>query len=84
MKSFNYANFSCNFSNACFCVSLAVSLNDEIEIDTRTGAPEIKGFSKEYLRDSSPRREEVLKEAQEMNERLQTQGIDVKDGAGLN
>ncbi|HEY6803745.1 MAG TPA: AAA family ATPase [Pyrinomonadaceae bacterium] len=55
----------------------------EIEIDARTGAPEIKGFSKEYLQDSSPRREEVLKEAQEMKDRLESQGISVKDGAGL-
>jgi conjugative relaxase-like TrwC/TraI family protein len=60
------------------------ALGYEIEIDARTGAPEIKGFSKEYLRDSSPRREEVRKEAQEMKERLASQGITVKEGAGLN
>src|SRR5260370_14571286 len=59
-------------------------LGYEIEIDVRTGAPEIKGFSKEYLRESSPRREEVHKEAQEMKERLESQGINVKEGAGLN
>src|SRR5712664_2521837 len=60
------------------------ALGYEIEVDPRTGAPEIKGFSKEYLRDSSPRREEVRKEAQEMKERLESQGITVKEGAGLN
>ncbi len=60
------------------------ALGYETEIDARTGAPEIKGFSKEYLRDSSPRREEVRKEAQEMKERLASQGITVKEGAGLN
>ena len=75
------------YATAIYRMALAEKLQGlgyEIEIDTRTGAPEIKGFSKEYLRDSSPRREEVLKEAQEMKERLQSQGINVKDGAGLN
>lgn len=75
------------YATAIYRMTLAEKLQGlgyEIEIDTRTGAPEIKGFSKEYLRDSSPRREEVLKEAQEMKERLQSQGINVKDGAGLN
>src|SRR5260370_38854973 len=42
------------------------ALGYEIEIDALTGAPEIKGFSKEYLRESSPRRKEVNKKAQEM------------------
>src|SRR5437588_6727709 len=75
------------YATAIYRMTLAEKLQGlgyEIEIDPRTGAPEIKGFSKEYLRDSSPRREEVLKEAQEMKERLQSQGISVKDGAGLN
>ncbi|PYS25530.1 MAG: conjugal transfer protein, partial [Acidobacteria bacterium] len=75
------------YATAIYRMTLAEKLQGlgyEIEIDPRTGAPEIKGFSKEYLRDSSPRREEVLKEAQEMKERLQSQGINVKDGAGLN
>ncbi len=75
------------YATAIYRMTLAEKLQClgyEIDIDTRTGAPEIKGFSKEYLRDSSPRREEVIKEAQEMKERLQTQGINVKDGAGLN
>jgi len=75
------------YATAIYRTTLAEKLQglgDEIEIDPRTGAPEIKGFSKEYLRDSSPRREEVLKEAQEMKERLQSQGINVKDGPGLN
>src|SRR6266404_4679633 len=75
------------YATAIYRMTLAEKLQGlgyEIEIDTRTGAPEIKGFSKEYLRDSSPRREELLKEAQEMKERLQSQGINVKDGAGLN
>src|SRR5438874_1418639 len=60
------------------------ALGYQIEIDRRTGAPEIKGFSKEYLHEASPRREEVRKEAQEMKERLEQEGATVKEGAGLN
>jgi conjugative relaxase-like TrwC/TraI family protein len=59
-------------------------LGYQIGVDQRTGAPEIKGFSKEYLQESSPRREEVRKEAQEMKERLEQEGAIVKEGAGLN
>src|SRR6267378_6549401 len=75
------------YATAIYRMNLAEklqSLGYEVEIDARTGAPEIKGFSKEYLRDSSPRRAEVRKEAQEMKERLESQGITVKEGAGLN
>jgi conjugative relaxase-like TrwC/TraI family protein len=60
------------------------ALGYQIEVDQRTGAPEIKGFSKEYLQEASPRREEVRKEAQEMKERLEHEGATVKEGAGLN
>jgi conjugative relaxase-like TrwC/TraI family protein len=60
------------------------TLGYQIEVDARTGAPEIKGFSKEYLQEASPRSEEVRKQAQEMKERLEQQGISVKEGAGLN
>lgn len=60
------------------------ALGYQIEVDQRTGAPEIKGFSKEYLQEASPRREEVRKEAQEMKERLEQEGATVKEGAGLN
>ncbi|MGI8835268.1 MAG: MobF family relaxase, partial [Pyrinomonadaceae bacterium] len=60
------------------------TLGYQIEVDARTGAPEIKGFSKEYLQESSPRREEVKKEAQQMKERLESEGATVKEGAGLN
>ena len=63
---------------------LGVGLGYESEVDARTGAPEIRGFSKEYLQESSPRREEVRKEAQEIKERLEREGAVVKEGAGLN
>src|SRR6266511_315926 len=42
------------------------ALGYQIEVDERTGAPEIKGFSKEYLKEASPRSEEARKEAQKM------------------
>ena len=46
------------------------ALGYEIRVDPRTGAPEIKGFSEEYLQDSSPRRKEVLNEEIKLKERL--------------
>ncbi len=59
-------------------------LGYQIEVNNRTGAPEIKGFSKEYLQEASPRSQEVKKEAQEMKERLENEGATVKEGPGLN
>jgi conjugative relaxase-like TrwC/TraI family protein len=75
------------YATALYRVNLAERLQKlgyEIEIDSRTGAPEIKGFSKEYLQESSPRSQELRKEAAAMKERLEQQGITVKEGAGLN
>jgi conjugative relaxase-like TrwC/TraI family protein len=60
------------------------ALGYQVEVDSRTGAPEIKGFSEEYLVASSPRRKQIEKEASEIKERFAQQGISVKDGAGLN
>ncbi len=75
------------YATALYRVNLAERLQKlgyEIEVDSRTGAPEIKGFSKEYLQESSPRSAELRKEAAAMKERLEQQGITVKEGAGLN
>jgi hypothetical protein len=58
-------------------------LGYEIEVDPRTGALEIKGFTEEYLQESSPRREEVLKEAEQMKERLEREGATVSENARL-
>ncbi|MBO0858712.1 MAG: AAA family ATPase, partial [Chloracidobacterium sp.] len=52
-------------------------------MNLRTGAPEIKGFSQEYLEASSTRRREILKREQEIKQRLEAEGHTVKDGAGL-
>jgi len=59
------------------------ALGYEIRVDPRTGAPEIKGFSEEYLQDSSPRRKEVLKEKGKMKERMEREGKTVSDNARL-
>src|SRR6185503_16918340 len=59
------------------------ALGYEIRIDPRTGAPEIKGFSEEYLQNSSPRRKEVLKEKGKMKERMEREGKTVSDNARL-
>lgn len=61
----------------------AQRLGYEIEVDRKTGAPEIKGFSREYLEASSPRSREVRQEAAEMKARLEAEGASVKEGAGL-
>ncbi len=58
-------------------------LGYEIRVDASTGAPEIKGFSAEYLQDSSPRRQEVLKEKEKMKERMEREGKTVSDNARL-
>src|SRR5688572_15200985 len=53
----------------------------EIRVDPSTGAPEIKGFTAEYLQDSSPRREEVLTEEKKIRERMASEGKTVSDNA---
>jgi conjugative relaxase-like TrwC/TraI family protein len=74
------------YATAIYRMHLAEKLQGlgyEIEVDPRTGAPEIKGFSKEYLLESSPRREEVVKGADEMKERLEREGGVVTENARL-
>ncbi|MEN3326549.1 MAG: hypothetical protein V7638_1356 [Acidobacteriota bacterium] len=74
------------YATAIYRAHLAEKLQGlgyEIEVDPRTGAPEIKGFSEEYLQESSPRREEVLKEAEQMKERLEREGATVSENARL-
>jgi len=59
-------------------------LGYEVRVDSRTGASEIVGFSEEYLVASSPRRKQIEQEASEIRNRLAQQGINAKEGAGLN
>lgn len=74
------------FATEIYRAVLAMELQKlgyQITVDARTGAPEISGFTKDYLVASSPRREEVQREAAEMKARLAQEGINVEDGAGL-
>jgi conjugative relaxase-like TrwC/TraI family protein len=74
------------YATAIYRTALATELQKlgyEVMVDPRTGAPEINGFTKEYLAASSPRRHEIEQEAAEMKERMAQQGISVEDGAGL-
>ncbi len=74
------------FASAIYRANLADRLQElgyEIRVDPRTGAPEIKGFSEEYLQDSSPRRQEVLTEKGKMKERMEREGKTVSDNARL-
>ena len=74
------------YATAIYRAHLAEKLQGlgyEIEVDPCTGAPEIKGFSEEYLQESSPRREEVLKEAEQIKERLEREGNTVSENARL-
>ena len=74
------------FATAIYRAHLAEKLQElgyEIRVDPRTGAPEIKGFTEEYLQNSSPRREEVLTEKSKMIERMEREGKTVSDNARL-
>ena len=74
------------YATAIYRAHLAEKLQElgyAIEVDPRTGAPEIKGFSQEYLQESSPRREEVVKEAEQIKQRLERDGNTVSDNARL-
>jgi conjugative relaxase-like TrwC/TraI family protein len=57
------------------------ALGYEIRVDPSTGAPEIKGFTAEYLQDSSPRRQEVLAEEKKIRARMASEGKTVSDNA---
>ncbi len=74
------------YGTAIYRAVLAIELHRlgyEIEVDGRTGAPEIVGFPKEYLEASSLRGKELREEAAEMKARLEADGRIVRDGAGL-
>ncbi len=74
------------YATAIYRANLADKLQElgyEIRVDPRTGAPEIKGFTEEYLQASSPRRKEVLTEKGKMKERMESEGKTVSDNARL-
>lgn len=53
----------------------------EIEINPRTGAPEIAGFSAEYLAENSKRRQEVLRNEARLKAEARERGIAVDDAS---
>ena len=53
----------------------------DIEISPRTGAPEIAGFSAEYLSENSKRRQEVLRNEERLKADAQERGITVDDAS---
>jgi conjugative relaxase-like TrwC/TraI family protein len=53
----------------------------EIEINPRTGAPEIAGFSDEYLAENSRRRQEVLRHEARLKAEARERGIVVDDAS---
>src|ERR1051326_3760260 len=74
------------YATAIYRAHLAEKLQElgyEIRVDPRTGAPEIKGFSEEYLQESSPRRREVVKDTEQAKERLAREGKTVSENARL-
>jgi conjugative relaxase-like TrwC/TraI family protein len=74
------------YATVVYRINLAERLHRlgyEVEVDPRTGAPEIKGFDPEYVRESSPRSAEVRRSAERMKARLEEEGASVKEGAGL-
>jgi len=82
MELFNSQRYATAIYRAVLAIELQ-RLGYEIEVDGRTGAPEIVGFSKEYLDASSLRGKELREEAAEMKARLEAEGHVVRDGAGL-
>jgi conjugative relaxase-like TrwC/TraI family protein len=74
------------YATAVYRINLAERLQRlgyEVEVDGRTGAPEIRGFDPAYIRESSPRSAEIRRGAREMKARLEAGGASVKEGAGL-
>src|SRR5215217_2836974 len=82
LELYRSQKFATAFYRAHFAEKLQ-ALGYEIRVDPRTGAPEIKGFSEEYLQDSSPRRKEVLKEEEKMRGRMESEGKTISENARL-
>src|ERR1041385_5211976 len=70
------------YGTAIYRAVLADELQErgyEIRVDPRTGAPEIKGFSEEYLKEASPRRKEVVNDTEKAIQQLEREGKRVTD-----
>ncbi len=74
------------YGTAIYRAVLADQLQElgyEIRVDPRTGAPEIKGFTEEYLQEASPRRKEVVNDTEQAIEQLEREGKTVTNTAKL-
>jgi conjugative relaxase-like TrwC/TraI family protein len=74
------------YATAVYRIELADRLQKlgyEIEIDPKTRAPEIKGFSEEYLKESSLRSQEIQKEAEAIKNKFELEGVEVKNDVGI-
>jgi conjugative relaxase-like TrwC/TraI family protein len=74
------------YATAVYRIELADRLQKlgyEIEIDPRTKAPEIKGISSEYLKESSPRSQEIQKDTEAIKSRFELEGVEVKNDVGI-
>src|ERR1043165_581520 len=74
------------YGSAIYRAKLADILQElgyEIRVDPRTGAPEIKGFSEEYLQEASPRHKEIVNDTEQAIEQLEREGKTVTNTAKL-
>ncbi len=74
------------YATAVYRIELAEKLQKlgyEIEIDRKTKAPEIRGFSSEYLEENSPCSQERQKETKAVKSRFESAGVYVKNDAGI-
>lgn len=74
------------YATAVYRIELADRLQKlgyQIEIDPKTKAPEIKGFSSEYLKESSLRSQELRQETEIVKSRFEQAGANIKSDAGI-
>jgi conjugative relaxase-like TrwC/TraI family protein len=74
------------YATAVYRIELANRLQKlgyEIEIDAKTKAPEIKGFSPEYLKENSPRSRELQVEAEAIKAKFELGGKTIENDAGI-
>jgi conjugative relaxase-like TrwC/TraI family protein len=75
-----------SLATAVYRIELADRLQKlgyEIEIDSKTRAPEIKGFDQEYLKESSLRSAQIQREAEIVKNKFALEGAEVKNDAGI-
>lgn len=74
------------YATAIYRMHLAEKLQKlgyEIKVDRETGAPEIKGISRDYLKASSPRAREIEDVGRKLKKEMESEGFTVTDEAKL-